>query len=79
MSVIRSQCTSDAEFKEALRDDFAAKALQAMITARPDTSSEKPMLTCEGAYQFADAMLLAREAIKSPVSDNFYVRDGGQS
>ena len=45
-----------------LRDYFAAKTMQAMFTARPDTCSENPDVTARAAYAMADAMLKARNA-----------------
>lgn len=35
MSVIRSHCVSDEDYRIALRDDFAAKAMQGML-ANPE-------------------------------------------
>jgi hypothetical protein len=49
-----------AEFRKALRDYFAAKALQGLLAA-PDVEGE-PAIFARGAYMHADAMLKAREA-----------------
>lgn len=44
-----------------LRDYFAAKALQGLIASFP-TSLPPAVMASEAAYQYADAMLKAREA-----------------
>ena len=44
-----------------LRDYFAAKAMQALISRETKLSSN-PMLYAGAAYDFADAMMKAREA-----------------
>jgi hypothetical protein len=44
-----------------LRDYFAAKAMQAMITGKSSSSYKQ---TSSNAYEIADAMLLAREVKK---------------
>ena len=44
-----------------LRDYFAAKAMQALI-ARETRLNPDPMIYTGAAYDFADAMLKAREA-----------------
>ena len=56
MSVIRSQCKDEAEYLQALRDEFAAKAMQAFVgldhMANADVVKE--------SYAIADAMLAER-------------------
>jgi hypothetical protein len=44
-----------------LRDYFAAKAMQSLLTHEQALATERN-LTAKGAYAFADAMLKAREA-----------------
>lgn len=44
----------------SLRDYFAAKAMQALI-ARETRLSQNPMLYTGASYDFADAMIKARE------------------
>ncbi len=70
MTVIRSQCKDDAEYREALRDDFAAHE-----TSRPDKdwwrgyfgypepASAEERIRGLVAYRFecADAMLAERD------------------
>jgi len=65
MSVIRSQCVSDAEYIKSLRDDFAAKAMQALVSARCGRglpSDAVPDFVTSRAYDIADHMLAARES-----------------
>lgn len=45
--------------EQTLRDYFAAKAMQALIHVQVKTAQQ---MTAETAYQWADAMLKAREA-----------------
>lgn len=53
------------EYGMTLRDYFAAKAMQAIIAKTPfdinDHRKEKFDATAKGAYEYADAMLMARE------------------
>lgn len=44
-----------------MRDYFAAKAMQAMITGKASSSYRQ---TSSNAYELADAMLSAREVLK---------------
>lgn len=51
-----------------LRDYFAAKAMQALVAKSPlvtvyDDDSDPAPLVAKGAYDYADAMLAAREAV----------------
>ncbi len=66
MTVIRSQCKDETEYLAALRDDFAAAALQG-YWAQPDEAlptgrshNEHMALMCKGFYAWADAMLTER-------------------
>ena len=43
-----------------LRDYFAAKAIQAILTS-PSWMENKPSTLAKMSYEFADAMLVARE------------------
>lgn len=68
MTVIRSQCENDEEYLAALRDDFAAAALQGMCaTMTPIEIGQRADKVLGGArisvaaYVMADAMLLERE------------------
>lgn len=64
MSVIRSQCKSDEEYLLALRDDFAAKAMQGCC-AKGDGSlggDGSAEAVASWSYEIADAMLKARES-----------------
>lgn len=56
MSVIRSQCKDEAEYLQALRNDFAAAAMQALIIA---SKSCRPPQAARFAREMADAMLEA--------------------
>ena len=57
MTVIRSQCKDNDEYKQALRDDFAAAALQGVM-AHGHTAPFSAIAV--EVYQLADAMLAAR-------------------
>ena len=59
MSVIRSQCKDEAEYIQALRDDFAAKAMQSLVGI--GYSSDGVATDVQVAYEIADAMLKERE------------------
>jgi len=64
MSVIRSQCVSDAEYIKSLRDDFAAKAMLGILSgpaSREGATMQEWFDIAPVAYQLADAMLAARE------------------
>ena len=67
MSVIRSQCKDDAEYRQALRDDFAAAALSAVIAkyealtkVGEHTVPAIPSAAAYLAYEYADALLAER-------------------
>jgi hypothetical protein len=45
-----------------LRDYFAAKAMQAMLTHPNSKETASPQVYASAAYQMADAMMNAREA-----------------
>lgn len=45
-----------------LRDYFAAKAMQAIVSHEPTFAKEFVELSAKDAYAYADAMLKAREA-----------------
>lgn len=63
--VPRSMCKDDAEYIQMLRDDFAAKAMAALMAEDIDdgqSTSEYIEETACGAYKYADAMLRARGA-----------------
>lgn len=64
MSVIRSQCSGEHEYMQALRDDFAAKALRIAwaIERKVPTYGNDPSYrgAAERAYLMANAMLAAR-------------------
>jgi hypothetical protein len=62
VSVLRSQCCGEAEFKQALREEFATAALQGMCGNSSMPKSFSPENAAKAAYVFADAMLAAREA-----------------
>ena len=50
----------------SLRDYFAAKAMQALITTVLDNvSSIDPVDAAEDAYLFADALLAARDSVRT--------------
>lgn len=53
----------DAQDGMSLRDYFAAKALAALVAA------ENPPQAAKQAYQYADAMLAARDERKEPKTD----------
>ena len=59
MSVIRSQCQSDKEYVQALRDEFAATAMQGLVTTvlKP---WDNATLVAHYAYVLADSMLKER-------------------
>jgi len=59
MSVIRSQCASEEEYIETLRNDFAAKAMQGLLACSIQPQSGVDMYA-KDAYLIADAMLSAR-------------------
>jgi len=69
MSVIRSQCNNEEEYKIALRDDFAAAALTGYRCAYwqwykqvgNDGEVADPEKLAEWSYVDADAMLEARK------------------
>jgi len=67
MTVIRSQCKDDAEYRVALRDDFAAAALPAVLAMLPDAlpspipKETAGMRAAKAAYEAADAMLAERD------------------
>jgi hypothetical protein len=63
MSVIRSQCKDDAEYRIALRDDFAAAALLGLGAASEYTDGRMIHIEelARDAYEIADAMLSERE------------------
>jgi hypothetical protein len=46
----------------SLRDYFAAKAMQAIVSHDPTFSKEYVAMSARDAYAYADAMLKAREA-----------------
>ena len=60
MSVIRSQCKSDEEYLLALRDDFAAKAMQQLVLSVFKQEHVDGIVSA--SYIIADAMLKARES-----------------
>lgn len=53
----------DDMIRQSLRTDLAAKAMQGMLTALPETLDgfDWQEKTVEAAYKFADLMLAARE------------------
>lgn len=55
-------------FDEKLRDEFAGRAMQAIITSapsNPNKTAKQDMETCaQASYMMADAMLEARKAVK---------------
>lgn len=55
--VPRSMCKDEAEHKQMLRDEFAAKAMQGMIAI----NNEYIEVIAGKAYRMADAMLAERE------------------
>jgi hypothetical protein len=65
MSVIRSQCKDNVEFIQALRDEFAGKAMQAWLSTFMESphpaASGKCDILATRAYEVADAMLKARK------------------
>jgi hypothetical protein len=58
MSVIRSQCKSDEEYLLALRDDFAAKAMQQLVLSVFKQEHVDGIVSA--SYIIADAMLKER-------------------
>jgi len=67
MAVIRSQCKDDAEYRIALRDDFAAAALTGLLgspawekACEGQDITKVPSVSAEAAYEIADAMLAER-------------------
>ena len=54
--------TGTQESGMTLRDYFAAKAMQAFLrNQKPENTNEPPIQWARDAYQFADAMMKARE------------------
>jgi len=58
---VQSVYIEDRETGMTLRDYFAAKAIQAILTS-PSWMENKPSTLAKMSYEFADAMLKAREA-----------------
>lgn len=48
----------------SLRDYFAAKALQGMLCRETETTKANQLIDATWAYEYADAMLQAREVSK---------------
>ena len=70
MTVIRSPCKDEAEYLQALRDDFAAAALPAVIvryealTQVDDHAAPvSPSAAVEMAYRYAEAAIIEREKV----------------
>jgi hypothetical protein len=61
MTVIRSQCKDDAEYRQALRDDFAAAAMNAILISGDRFANLKKRTVEEAAFEVADGMLAERE------------------
>ena len=60
MSVIRSQCENENEYLTALRDDFAAAALQGYLAAG-NTGGWTQEMQAQRSYLYADAMIKERD------------------
>ncbi|MFA6204191.1 MAG: hypothetical protein WC710_13525 [Gallionella sp.] len=66
MSIIRSQCKDDEEYLCALRDEFAAKAMQGMYASSQYGEHLPSQIDAVAAfaYQVADAMFAARKVTR---------------